>query len=150
MSALQVEKKGPFFHHKPSAPLVYFNDVVYIGDAETFIEWALNEFRYVDQTSKMINKKRAADAFRALIDNTPGRDYAYLDVNVNGEIQKVVIELFTEYAPKTCENFIRLCKGDTTNAAGEKLTYVGTEFQRIVKGMYIQGGDISKLGVSKY
>jgi hypothetical protein len=51
LSAIQLEKKGPFFHHKPSAPIVFMNDVVYIGDADTFLEWALNEFRYVDQTS---------------------------------------------------------------------------------------------------
>jgi Cyclophilin type peptidyl-prolyl cis-trans isomerase/CLD len=123
--------------------------VGYIGDAETFIEWALNEFRYVDQTSPIINKKRASDAYRALIDNTPGRNYAFFDVNINGDVQKVVIELFSEYAPKTCENFLKLCKGDSTNSHGEKLTYVGTEFHRIVKGMYVQGGDITKHGVSK-
>lgn len=149
LTAIQLEKKGPFFHHKPSAPIVFMNDVVYIGDSETFLDWALNEFRYVDQTSAIINKKRASDAYRALIDNTPGRHYAFFDVNVGGDVQKVVIELFSEFAPKTCENFLKICKGDQTNAAGEKLTYVGTEFHRIVKGMYIQGGDISKLGVKK-
>ena len=125
------------------------NDVVYIGDSETFLDWGLNEFRYVDQTSAIINKKRASDAYRALIDNTPGRNYAFFDVNVGGDVQKVVIELFTEFAPKTCDNFLKICKGETSNAGGEKLTYVGTEFHRIVKSMYIQGGDLTKLGVKK-
>ena len=125
------------------------NDVVYIGEPDAFLEWALNEFRYVDTTTVILNKKHASDAYRALIDNTPGRQYAYLDVNIGGDVQKVVIELFTEFAPKSCENFLKLCKGETTNAAGEKLDYVGTEFHRIVKGMYVQGGDISKSGVKK-
>lgn len=48
-----------------------------------------------------------------------------------------MIELFKEIAPKTCENFKQLCNGSTTNKKGEKLTYVGTEFHRVVKGVYI-------------
>ena len=134
---LQIEKKGPFFNHKASAPIVYFNDVVYIGDGETFLEWALNEFRYTDNTSLLIYKKRATDAFRTLIENTAGRKYAFLDVNINGDIQKVVIELFSEFAPRTASNFLNICKGETKNGTGEKLSYVGTEFHRVVKGMYI-------------
>lgn len=128
---------------------MYFNDVVYVGDSETFLEWALNEFRYVDSTSNLLYKKKANDAFKTLVENTPGRNYAYLDVHINGQDQKVVIELFTEYAPNTVSNFLKLCAGDQTNAQGEKLTYVGTEFHRVVKGMYIQGGDMHKHGVSK-
>lgn len=149
LSKLQVEKKGPFFHHKASAPIVFYNDLIYIGDGETFLEWALNEFRYVDTTNALIYKKRSIDAFKGLIENTSGRNYVYLDVNVNGDVQKVVIELFTEYAPRTCSNFLKLCTGDATNEKGEKLSYVGTEFHRVVKGMYVQGGDLHKAGVSK-
>jgi hypothetical protein len=150
LSKLQVEKKGPFFNHKASAPIIFYNDIIYIGDAETFLDWALSEFRYVDTTSPVIYKKKASDAFRNLIDNTPGRNYAFMDVSINGDTQKVVIELFTEFAPKTSENFLKICKGDSTNPKGEKLSYVGTEFSRVVKGMYIQGGDIAKTsGISK-
>jgi cyclophilin family peptidyl-prolyl cis-trans isomerase len=145
---LQVEKKGPFFNHKSSSPLVFFNDNVYIGDGETFLEWALNEFRYSD-SANLIYKKRATDAQKQIIENTPGRNYVYLDVNINGAVQKVVIELFTEYAPKTCSNFMKLCSGELTNASGEKVSYIGTEFHRIVKGMYVQGGDIHKHGAAQ-
>ena len=84
LSKLQIEKKGPFFNHKASAPIVFYNDVVYVGDGETFLEWALNEFRYVDNTSMLIYKKRATDTYRGLIENTAGRNYTYLDVNING------------------------------------------------------------------
>ena len=65
LAKLQVEKKGPFFNHKASSsPLIYYNDIVYIGDGEAFLEWALNEFRYVDTTSMLIYKKRAIDAYK--------------------------------------------------------------------------------------
>lgn len=74
---------------------------------------------------------------KQLIENTPGKSYVYIDVNINGMVQKVVMELFTEYAPNTAENFRKLCAGTFTNKQGEKLTYVGCDFHRVVKGMYI-------------
>jgi cyclophilin family peptidyl-prolyl cis-trans isomerase len=43
----------------------------------------------------------------------------------------------------TCENFRGLCKGHTTKA-GAVIDYSRTEFTRIVKGKFIQGGDIKK------
>ena len=97
----------------------------------------LNEFRYTDSTSALIYKKKANDAMKQMIENTPGRQYVYLDININGHVQKVIVELFTEFAPNTCENFRKLCSGAFTNKQGEKLSYIGTEFHRVVKGMYI-------------
>jgi hypothetical protein len=47
LKKVQNEKKGVFFNHK--APLlVYINDDIYIGDADAFFEYSLNEFRYFD------------------------------------------------------------------------------------------------------
>jgi len=111
--------------------------VIYVGDGETFLDWALNEFRYQDLTNMLIYKKKSADAYKNLIENTPGRNYAFIDININGQDQKVIIELFSEYAPTTVDNFLKLCKGESVNKSGEKLSYVGTEFHRIVKGMYV-------------
>jgi len=127
LKKIQLEKKGPFFHHKTS-PLVFYNESLYIGDGDAFNEWVLNEFRYLDKTNPVIYKKKANDTFKNLIENTPGRAYVYLDISINGQVQKVVFELFSEYAPQTCENFQKLCNGVFTNKQGEKLTYTGTEF----------------------
>ena len=41
-------------------------------------------------------------------------------------------ELHCEYAPKTCENFIKLC---------QKGYYDGTKFHRSIRHFMIQGGD---------
>lgn len=66
------------------------------------------------------------------------------------EPQKVIIELFDEYCPKTCENFKALCVGYqkvdevTNNPLTEKLSYANSELHRVVKGMYVQAGDLSK------
>lgn len=62
----------------------------------------------------------------------------------------MVIELFDEYCPKTCENFRTLCTGyekkdDNGNAITEKMSYANSEIHRVVKGMYVQAGDLSKI-----
>ena len=114
MKKIQVEKKDSFFHHKIS-PLVFFNDNCYIGDGDAFNDWVLNEFRYLDKTNPVIYKKKANDTFKNLIENTPGRQYVYMDISINGAIQKVVFELFSEYSSSTCENFKKLCNGNFTN-----------------------------------
>lgn len=98
----------------------------------------------------LIYKKKANDAMKQLINNTTGRQYVYMDVDVNGAAQKIIFELFQDIAPDTCENFRKLCSGSFTNSKGEKLSYVGTEFHRVVKGMYIQGGDIKSKGKIYY
>ena len=112
----------------------------YIGDCEAFMHYVLNEFRYLDKTNEIIYRKKASDAFRSAINNTPGRSYVSLDVSANQVKQKVIIELFDEYCPKTCETFRKLCEG--VKVANRDHTYKGTEFHRVVKGMYIQGGNI--------
>ena len=109
----------------------------------------LETFRYLDHTNPVIYNKKATDTMRTLIDSTPGRSYVHIDMNINGQVQKVVIELFDEYAKDTCHNFKALCTGMFTNKKGEKLSYVGCEFHRVVKGMYVQGGDLYQNGISK-
>jgi len=127
------------------------NNSVYIGGEESFIEWALQEYRYTDKTSVLIYRKQAADALRNAINNTPGRSYVYMNINTGAAANsKVVIELFDDICPKTCENFRQLCQGfQKTEKSGAKqpeiLGYSGSEFHRVVKGMYIQGGDLSKV-----
>ena len=65
-----------------------------------------------------------------------------MDVDVGGQTIKVIYELFADIAPQTCENFRKICNGSHQNHKGEKLSYAGTEFHRIVKGMYVQAGNI--------
>lgn len=76
--------------------------------------------------------------------NTNGNKYVYFDVNIDNKyLKRIVIELFYTKCPKTCDNFLALCVGNE-NELKEKLTYEDTTINRIVKGSYIQGGDLSK------
>ena len=59
----------------------------------------------------------------------------------------MIIELFDEYCPKTCENFRQLCCGvEKPELKGSpKIGYANSLFHRVVKGQFIQGGDIQKI-----
>lgn len=57
---------------------------------------------------------------------------------------RIVFELFVDVTPKTAENFIGLCTGDYgySKTTKKRLHYLGTKIHKVVKGVYIQGGDI--------
>lgn len=56
---------------------------------------------------------------------------------------RVIIELFSDKAPKTVENFRALCTGEKGKGkAGKILHYKGCTFHRIMKDFVCQGGDI--------
>ena len=75
--------------------------------------------------------------------------YVWMVVTINGVVQgKVVFELFSNALPRTCQNFLHLCRGDLPEAIGNngqpiKLSYKGTPFYRVVKGGWVQGGDVT-------
>ena len=52
--------------------------------------------------------------------------------------QRIVMELFQEYLPRTVENFRALCTGEL----GLNMHYKNRVFQRIIPGFMMQGGKI--------
>ena len=57
---------------------------------------------------------------------------------------RIVVDLLTDVAPKTCENFRCLCTGERGLGKSSKkpLHYKGTRFHRVVSGFVMQGGDV--------
>lgn len=108
------------------------------------LEWALLEFRYVDNTSNLLYKKMANTEISKTFNKSPGRSFVYLDIQIEGGAsQKVIIELFSKECPKTSQNFEALCNGVTTKDK-RQIGYKGTEINRVVKGMFVQAGDINQ------
>jgi cyclophilin family peptidyl-prolyl cis-trans isomerase len=150
LKGIKATKKGKFHYHK-GAYIVYVNEDEYLGDYEGLETWALMNYRYSDNSNTIVYKRKAALEFKKSINDCKGRSYCFMEIRLGDDLpQRVLIELFTDIAPDSCENFAKLCGGTFTNKKGEKLTYQGTEFHRIVKGAFVQGGDLSKLGISKF
>lgn len=69
----------------------------------------------------------------------------FLDISIDNVKQgKIVIELFANEVPRTCENFRALCTGEKgLSPSGHKLHYKGCKFHRIIPHFIIQSGDIA-------
>lgn len=80
---------------------------------------------------------------------TTGCSFAWMLVKIDDMVAgRVVFQLNSTACPKTCQNFLHLCRGDlpdATLANGEKLplTYKGSTIFRVVKNGWIQGGDVT-------
>eukprot|EP00667_Euglena_gracilis_P018476 EG_transcript_19643 len=59
---------------------------------------------------------------------------------------RLIVELFVDQCPKTCENFRQLCTGEAGKGkeSGKPLHYEGCRFHRSVRGALLQGGDITR------
>lgn len=81
--ALQNKNKGVFYEHKGNM-IVFLNKVDYIGGPESFLEWALQEFIYIDNTSSFIYTKMSNDQYMKAVNFTEGRSYVFLDLKYRG------------------------------------------------------------------
>lgn len=82
-------------------------------------------------------------------------DQVYLDVAIGEQAlvpKRIVLGLYHDVAPKTCDNFETLCMGHTTLTTAQKKhklegkpqSYVQSPFHRIIPNFMIQGGDWTK------
>lgn len=70
---------------------------------------------------------------------------AFVDISVGGRpIGRMMFELFTHALPKTAENFLKFCTGETIGPNGRPQGYKAAPFHRIVRGFIAQGGDFVK------
>ncbi|ETO10517.1 hypothetical protein RFI_26861 [Reticulomyxa filosa] len=75
------------------------------------------------------------------------RPEVFLDISIAGErVGKIIIELFNDICPKTCENFRCLCTGEKgiSKKSEKPLCYKGNKFHRVIKNFMIQAGDITR------
>ena len=128
--------KGIFYQHSGSH-LILLNDCEYVGSAEQFAEYLLMNFTYMDNSMSVVYERLAFNTFKRAINTSKTKKYAQMQLNFSGMNSTIYFELFNDIAPKTVANFLGLCSGHARQVDSENLTYVGTEVNRIVKGMQI-------------
>jgi cyclophilin family peptidyl-prolyl cis-trans isomerase len=69
----------------------------------------------------------------------------YMDIQIGPKgAGRLIFELFTDFTPKTAENFRGLCVGDySCPETRTRLTYLNSRFHRVTTGLVVQGGDIT-------
>mmetsp|Transcript_10903 Transcript_10903/g.15915 ORF Transcript_10903/g.15915 Transcript_10903/m.15915 type:complete len:266 (-) Transcript_10903:180-977(-) len=86
-------------------------------------------------------KKHAND--NPIILNAAVTHKTYFDITIDGRpAGRIVLGLYGNIVPKTCENFLQLCQGNATGN-GRAIKYEGSGFHRIIPGFMVQGGDIT-------
>lgn len=78
--------------------------------------------------------------------SSPDNPKVFLDIAIGGEyIGRLVLLLFADTTPKTCENFRCLCTGEKgVGTSGVPLHYQGSTFHRVIPNFMIQGGDFTR------
>lgn len=71
----------------------------------------------------------------------PSNPKCFMDIQIGeGEIRRLVFELFAKKVPKTAENFRCLCTGEKSTDK-KVLHYKGSIFHRVISQFMAQGGD---------
>jgi len=115
----------------------------YIGAMKMFLGWCKNTYSYVDGTHKIFYERLAKKHMQRFMDST-GRDYCTLDISVGGTVEgTLLIELFSDVAPKTCANFCAFIKGHAApGSSAAPQTYASCPVHRVVKDGWVQSGDV--------
>lgn len=115
-----------------------------VGSSNDLIAWAEKEQNYDNFRPIPLYETLAEEAYVYHL-NGKKHDYVYLDVSINGAPSgRLLIELFNDIAPKTCRNFRALCTGEggESGHSEHRLHYRGSVIHRVIRGGWIQGGDI--------
>jgi cyclophilin family peptidyl-prolyl cis-trans isomerase len=76
-----------------------------------------------------------------------GRPRVFLELSLGGRLLgRMVFELATDVAPRTCENFRALCTGERGVSPSSRvaLHFKGSAFHRVIPGFMAQGGDFTR------
>lgn len=138
----KLELKGETWEFNDAA--MTFLDDQLIGDYKAFLKWSIDNFNFEDCRNPTLYETLRKEAYANYLVKTKNT-YVYLEFTYeNKKLGRIVIELFKNILPKTCENFRLLCTGEKgrSSETATKLHYKGSVLHRIVSQGWIQGGDI--------
>ncbi|KAJ8026743.1 Problable inactive peptidyl-prolyl cis-trans isomerase-like 6 [Holothuria leucospilota] len=114
-----------------------------LGGPKEFSKWASDT--YVEYKPEALYLAMAKEAYQEHLEST-GNTFVFFDISVGSEnIGRLLLQLYTDKCPKTCENFRSLCTGERGIKKDEHLMtyhYKDTLLHRMVPNGWIQGGDI--------
>ena len=136
LSKITKQIGGPAYNHK-SSPFVYYNGCNYVGGVVEFRRWARKVYETALDNEQSVYDDIASKAQESWMRDSKN-SFCYMEVQIVGEEQpsKVLIEMYDDLCPNTCDNFRRLCTGQSGRS------YIGSPFHRVMKNGYVQGGDI--------
>jgi len=113
-----------------------------VGGPDDFITWAEENHNFEEYRPDPLYYTLTEEAYKAKL-NSQNHDHVFMDIAINDEfIGGLVIELYSDIAPRTCANFLQLCTEESVmDGSKVDFTYLNTIFHRIVKNGWIQGGD---------
>ncbi|XP_040524574.1 probable inactive peptidyl-prolyl cis-trans isomerase-like 6 isoform X3 [Gallus gallus] len=129
-----------------------------LGDEKDLLEWAYCKWGYCDFKPEALYQAITEDFYTKHLKSSQASNvvlqeeckhmFVYLDIAIEEQpIGTLLFELFSDVCPKTCENFRALCEGGVMSpSSGQELTYKNSCFHRLVKPVWIQGGDITGKG----
>jgi len=110
----------------------------HVGIGLAALVWLIKYLISLDSVDENAPKKPGN---KKLIDvkNQPSNSRVFMEICVGKDITgRVEIELFTSFAPKTCENFRALCTGE------KGFGFKDSKFHRVIAGFMCQGGDFTE------
>lgn len=119
--------------HRKNSPIIMLNTTVYFPSIKDLISYLIEALGLTDSVAlcdyelKDLGKffenyvKYTSLNMKKYFSNTSQFDYVFLDISLSSKNLtqiprakqqfKLIIQLYKSIAPKTCENFLQLCKG---------------------------------------
>lgn len=161
-------------HHRSASPFVIVNGATYVDSEDALVALAaertqlsrdeivavaafgadrvvLAPAQQLALTEEALQAKAAAAAKQALFRTRQlsGNAFVFLTFAVDGVVlPRVEIELFQRECPQTCRNFAAFCQGTVADVMDETrlLSYKGCAVHRVVRGGWLQTGDVAHDG----
>jgi peptidyl-prolyl cis-trans isomerase-like 6 len=116
----------------------------FLGDADDLLSHAKRTLDY-EEATVLVEGKHWEAVTRTQLRQCTSNPLVHLDFDFadGNSPRRVVFELSKELCPETSENFRALCTGEKGSSDdGHLLCYKGSPIHRVVKGGWVQGGDI--------